>query len=765
MVSSEFLGPFRNGGIGTAYTKLAELLCEAGHDVTLLYTNGRFTVSEPIEHWVTHFRERGMRLMPLPDSPVKLASISPNLSISYRVYLWLRDHDRFDIVHFPEYLGHGYYALAARRQGLILQRTSTVVGLHSSTSWTRMANDSLAHTEAELEDDFLERRSVELADVVWSPGRYMLSWVREQGWDLPNRTHVQPYVVPQAELPASGPGATRPVREIVFFGRQEVRKGILLFLAAIDRLAQSLEGLQRPSLVVTLLGKPTVINGQDSEQIIGERSRDWPFEVHVLSDRNHEEAIEYLQGAGRLAVMPSLMENYPNTVLECLAYQVPFLASRVGSIPEQIAEEDLERVCFEPKPDILAERLFRVLSDGTAPARLAFDPDSNKAAWVRWHEQLSCQVVPSHVAPGGTVNPDPVADPTISVCIAHHNRPDYLRQALRSIVEQDRAPLDVIVVDDGSPGEEVQRELDAIEREFDFAGRGWRLIRQENRYLGAARNRAAAEARGDFLLFMDDDNMAKPQEIATFATVARHSGADVITCLMDMFQGSAAPWFHDDPEPRCLFAGPNPTLSVVFNTFGDANALCRRAAFLEIGGFTEDYGLSNEDWELFTRFLLRGYRLAVIPEALFWYRISPTSMIRSNPLRPSLARSLRPHLELIPQLYHPLIEMILGQSLKNRGTPKVLEVVPPLRYRVVDALNARLKRMALVHRMLKRSARLAFHARQVMVEAARRTRRAEESRTKRRQTDFGPNLIRHEGSSTPRPMALKRITFVKGERR
>ncbi len=494
IVSSEFLGPFRNGGIGTAYTKLAELLSEAGHDVTLLYTNGRFTVSEPIEHWVTHFRERGMRLVPLPDSPVKLASTSPNLSISYRVYLWLRDHDRFDIVHFPEYLGHGYYALAARRQGLILQRTSTVVGLHASTSWTRMANDSLTHTAAEMEDDFLERRSVELADVVWSPGRYMLSWVREQGWDLSNRTHVQPYVVPQAELPASGPGATRPVREIVFFGRQEVRKGILLFLAAIDRLAQSLEGLQRPSLIVTLLGKPAVINGQDSEQIIGERSQDWPFEVHVLSDWNHEEALEYLQGAGRLAVVPSLMENYPNTVLECLAYQVPFLASRVGGIPEQIAAEDLDRVCFEPRAEILAGRLLEASRQGHAPARLSFDPEQNSAAWVRWHEQLPGQVDRHRAAAGPAIEPGPAAEPTISVCIAHHNRPDYLRQALRSIVEQDRAPLEVIIVDDGSPGEEVQRELDAIEREFDFAGQGWRLIRQENRYLGAAQSRGGGGA-------------------------------------------------------------------------------------------------------------------------------------------------------------------------------------------------------------------------------------------------------------------------------
>jgi glycosyltransferase involved in cell wall biosynthesis/GT2 family glycosyltransferase len=759
MVSSEFLGPFRNGSIGTAYTKLAELLSEAGHDVTLLYTNGRFTVSEPIEHWVTHFRERGMRLVPLPDSPVPIWSSSPNLSVSYRVYLWLRDHDRFDVVHFPEYLGPGYYALTAQRQGLILQRAATVVGLHSSAHWVRLANDAFIHEEADLEVDFLERRSAEMADVVWSPSRYMGAWVREHGWNVPDATHYQPPVVPESGRADSDTKAAGPVREVVFFGRQEIRKGIFLFLAAIDHLAQSPAAQRGSSLGITIMGKSTNIGDKEADGIVRDRAQHWPFTLRILPDRDHEEAIAYLQGEGRLAVMPSLIENFPNTVLECLAHGVPFLASRVGGIPEQIAEEDLERVCFEPKPHILAERLLRVLSDGTAPARLAFDPDLNKAAWVRWHEQLSRQVVPSHIAPGGTVNPEPMADPTISVCITHYNRPGYLRQALRSIVDQDRAPMEVIVVDDGSPGEDIGRELEHIEREFDFARRGWRLVRQENRYLGAARNRAAAEASGDYLLFMDDDNVAKPQEIATFTTAARHSSADVITCLMDMFEGSEAPWLHtDQPIYRRLFTGANPALSVLQNTFGDANALCRRAAFREIGGFTEDYGVTHEDYELFARFTLHGYRLTVVPEALFWYRVTPNSMVRSTSQRANFARSLRPHFELVPELYHPLIEMCVAKSLMSPGTLANHQHQPPLRYQIVDALNTQLKRMGMMHRFFKRSVKMVVHAGRTQVQATRPVRLQEEGAMKRnRQIDPGATVIRCDPFSTPRPLAPKKV--------
>src|SRR3974390_2115157 len=102
LTSSEFLGPFRSGGIGTAYTKPGEAPKDAGHHAPFLYTNGRFTLTEPIEDWIVFYRRRGIRLVPLPESPVPFWYNTKSLEISYRVYRWLSEHDGFDIVHFPE---------------------------------------------------------------------------------------------------------------------------------------------------------------------------------------------------------------------------------------------------------------------------------------------------------------------------------------------------------------------------------------------------------------------------------------------------------------------------------------------------------------------------------------------------------------------------------------------------------------------------------------------------------------------------------------
>ena len=46
--------------------------------------------------------------------------------------------------------------------------------------------------------------------------------------------------------------------------------------------------------------------------------------------------------------MPSLQENSPNTVYECLEQGIPFIASNVGGVPELIAPDDHARVLFEP---------------------------------------------------------------------------------------------------------------------------------------------------------------------------------------------------------------------------------------------------------------------------------------------------------------------------------------------------------------------------------------------------------------------------------
>jgi len=232
--------------------------------------------------------------------------------------------------------------------------------------------------------------------------------------------------------------------------------------------------------------------------------------------------------------------------------------------------------------------------------------------------------------------------PLVSVCLVHRNRPQYLQHALASLEAQDYPNFEVILVDDGSDQKEAMDFLKSLE--VPFSVRGWRIIRQDNKYLGAARNAAAKHAKGQYLLFMDDDNYAKPHEISTFVRIATRTNADVLTSFVQFFSGSGIPTALDSQKPPFIFLGGASGIGALRNCFGDANSFVRRAAFYDIGGFTEDFGVGYEDWEFFAKATMIGKQIQVVPESLYFYRFTPNSMQRGGTVRTqNRLRSLRPY--------------------------------------------------------------------------------------------------------------------------
>jgi glycosyltransferase involved in cell wall biosynthesis len=395
-------------------------------------------------------------------------------------------------------------------------------------------------------------------------------------------------------------------------------------------------------------------------------------------------------------VIPSLIENLPFTVIECLGEGVPFLASTAGGIPELIDAAQHDRLLVPLRADLWAAALARVLTEGAERGRLAFDPEANRAAWLDWHTSLAppAATVPALTPPrrGGAL---------VSVCVPHHNRPDLLDQALASLRRQDYPNLEVVLVDDASTDPEAVAHLERLRPEF--AQRGWRLERSPvNRFATATRNAAARLARGEYLLFMDDDNVARPHEVSTLVRVAEHTGADLVGCFVDLLEGTDPP-DPADPGAPFAFLGPALSLGLWRNALGDTNTLMRREAFFALGSFTEDYGVSHEDHEFLVRAVLRGYRLEIVPEPLFWYRRTPNSVHHGADPVANFLRVLRPYLAAVPAELRPALQY--AQSLL------LAELAPekwrgrPFRYRVADRLAAALKNRPSVYALARSLAR------------------------------------------------------------
>lgn len=108
--------------------------------------------------------------------------------------------------------------------------------------------------------------------------------------------------------------------------------------------------------------------------------------------------------------------------------------------------------------------------------------------------------------------------PRISVVIPHYNQERYLAYALESVAEQELLPLEIIVVDDASPSNEVEKVVAQS-----TAAPLIKLIRQpQRRGVAATRNRGIREARGDYIAFLDADDFWLRGHLLLFALCCDH---------------------------------------------------------------------------------------------------------------------------------------------------------------------------------------------------------------------------------------------------
>ncbi|WP_368356332.1 glycosyltransferase [Acidithiobacillus montserratensis] len=640
IVTPDIVGPIRNGGIGTAFSALALFAAQSGMRVSVLYTLGKHSEHWSIANCVNYYAQGRVEFIPLLPDPHTPRSDAPwPRRNSYEVYGWLREHgDNYDLIIFPEWHAEAYYTLLARHQGLMLQHAQIWVNTHGPSAWSMEGNYQLPREAELVELDFMERETVRLADGVVSPSAYLLDWMREHQWQIPKQALViQNLMVDELVTHASAATALDQIDELVFFGRLEARKGLFIFCDAMDRLAPELQAMIRR---ITFLGKALPVDVFDSFGYIQRRAAAWKTPVVIQTEYDREQALEFLtESPFRLAVIASLVENSPYTVLECLHHQIRFLATNIGGIPELIDSEDHSRVLFPPRPAALARLLENAVTEGLAPARRALTAEQVETQWSAFFAQITAQ--PRHELLSLPYAAD--TQPLVSVCMPHHDSPDTLRMALDSLYRQTYEHYEIIVVDDGSSTEEALQMLDSLEREL--AEKGGRLIRQENAYPGAARNQAVAHARGDYLFFMDDDNLAMSQELETFVAVALRTDADILTTVSAVFTGKSPP---EEPRHLWLPLGPATGAGVYRNVFGDMNSFWKKSAFYKVGGFTEDYGIGHEDWEIFAKATLMGLHLELVPEPLFWYRATVGGVQTAGDMAAYLARNARPYLQHDP---------------------------------------------------------------------------------------------------------------------
>src|SRR3954464_11480431 len=211
IVTSELVGPYNNGGIGTSMTGLAACLAGADFPVTILYTGGKFSSAAERERWRGLYAGLGITVdWILHEDAAQLTGpvAGCGFAAPYLVYLYLRER-RFDVVQFNDCMGEGFYCLAMKRLGAWFGDTAMFVGLHSPSQWIFEINRTLPDSLLFAAFNHAERLSVAAADLLWSPSRYLLEWSRARGFAHAPATIVRKYVLPGPSL-FGPPAAARP---------------------------------------------------------------------------------------------------------------------------------------------------------------------------------------------------------------------------------------------------------------------------------------------------------------------------------------------------------------------------------------------------------------------------------------------------------------------------------------------------------------------------------------------------------------------------
>jgi glycosyltransferase involved in cell wall biosynthesis len=204
------------------------------------------------------------------------------------------------------------------------------------------------------------------------------------------------------------------------------------------------------------------------------------------------------------------------------------------------------------------------------------------------------------------------AELNISAVITTFCRPQWLGEAIASVLSQSRPVQETLVVDAGT-----SEETKAVVASF---GTAVRYLQMPDRGLAASRNYGIQHANGDWVAFLDDDDRWLPDKIKLQEQAAERSPDAVLvyTSQQMLFpDGTVATARALTPER--LWPGLR-----IKNSIPPSAVMVQKEALSACGGFNEK--LRNcEDWDLWVR-LAKDHRFAVVLEPVTGYRISNGQM-------------------------------------------------------------------------------------------------------------------------------------------
>ena len=200
---------------------------------------------------------------------------------------------------------------------------------------------------------------------------------------------------------------------------------------------------------------------------------------------------------------------------------------------------------------------------------------------------------------------------SVLMSVYHREQPEYLRASLMSMLTQTVKTDDLVLICDGPLTEELDRVIEAFEREYPDVLRVCRL--EQNRGLAAALNAGLALCRHELVARMDTDDLALPDRCRL--QLKKFEEDPELTIA-----GGAVEEFEDDPEQITAHKQMPETHEQIRqyartrNPFNHPTVMYRKTAVLAVGGYPEE--MLHEDYSLWALLLMAGAKGYNLPQPL-----------------------------------------------------------------------------------------------------------------------------------------------------
>ena len=667
LISNEFEGFSKNGGIGTYYTTLSQKLAADGWYVILLLcqTEADFQGEASLDYlhhvFSTHETEQVLNLQPIHYKILTGTQQDVlGTSFDYQSLCCLffiqgivaSFPDAVVYVEFPDIWGFGYRTIQAKRTGLLGNSCLIAVTAHGCFQWLREVNSKYTVEQPQWfwQAYHYEQFSYENTDVAYFPSYFLKSKLESYGWKISQAKHL-PYFVPIVKLlsndsvqpfghenseaghsPALLLTANREATitqqnnlnsekiPVVFFCRLEERKGLCTFLEAIKLL----ESTVAEKIQIIFIGKIIPLQSSqlqhlDSQQYI-EQELNSHLTYNLFPNLSSQEAIKLVTELDcPIVCLTSLQENFPNTALEMGQLPISLVVSDTGGFRETlnlIERSDCVR-WFQPgNSHSLARSITQAIN---AYPKTPLIPKRDFLEQV--NQRLLNQRLEYMSQAFVNAAPKEPKTPSVRIAIFCQHPVNTLLECLESLNAQTYNNFDVIIGYQESTDESVQEVINQAQTKFPSYKY---LSLDANWSLGETYNYLVDLAAGEYFLRLAVEHTAMPDMVEKLVTAALVADADVVVCPQATLGGDG------ELEELALIDGSLLKL-LEFDRNQDISALFSVKLLKEFQ-YSQERGLLALNWHILAAAIATGKEIAYYPYPLYVTSTSSESIISAENL-------------------------------------------------------------------------------------------------------------------------------------